>query len=359
MAAAFAASAAVRPSLRGAVRHAVSARRSGITASRPRRRGTICAQRLDNGVHQDALQRFASELSAAHAHLANASELLRPARGAAERARAEGVDMGRLSTAYGHVLAREARTLGERLDAGVAATALADSASMAAPAAMHEFEFWLRSGGEDGGAEMSAMYGFVLGRALDAAALELDAVRVAAGLRDACTAGAAFPMDDATYDAEFGVLQAHADALTAVAWERVSDEFFSGLRGKEGVDDLEGDGFVLGVSGITKGSGERVGETAEVEVVLHGRFFDGRSFVVPTYSDGLHRPPDTVRVQLAEVPKALRSCVVGMRVGECRCVFLHTYAAVEIVELFGDREKFPPNVALVFDVYLQAVNRGE
>eukprot|EP00171_Calliarthron_tuberculosum_P014333 IDg14333t1 len=128
------------------------------------------------------------------------------------------------------------------------------------------------------------------------------------------------------------------------------------LRANDGVLDMENDGFVLAIDGVSNMNSAVASAGDVVELVLHGRFLDGRSFVVPTYSDGLDCPPDTVRVQLDEVPGALRNGIVGMRIGECRALFLHTYAAVDVIDLFGARDKFPPNVALVFDIYLQGVH---
>lgn len=340
-------------------------RRSTIVRTR-RRQCVIASNNVSssNSTQCDALARFATELSDAHVHIDAASELLTPAMGAAERAEKSGVDIGALSIAYGHVLSKDAGKVGERLDIDAVAIALIDTANTSGaldvepPASMQEFEMWLSTDGLRDSGTMSSMYGYVLGRALRASALELDVTLVADGLR-AGVDGAAFPMEERTYDEKFGVLESHAAALTANTWQSVSDTFFGNLRSTNGVADLEGDGFVLAVDGVASDGNEVVAEgdggLPEVDLVLHGRFLDGRSFVLPTHTDGFDMPADTVRVALQQLPGALRSGVLGMRVGQCRTLFLHPYAAVEVLDLFGGRDKFPPNVALVFDIFLHAI----
>ncbi len=327
---------------------------------------TVSAQPV---VDHDPLARFSAELSSAQVHLETAEQQFVSASGAADAAAKEGVDIEKLSIAYGHILAREARKIRSRLNVKQAAIALVDACegrTIEAPPEMSRFETWLREqsesaadGTDDDGCDddMSKMYGYVIGRTLEASALELNPSLVSKGLEEGCAISPTpFPMEESKYDAQFDILSGHAASLTARQWERRADEFFAKLRGTSNVADLENDGFVLAIEGNTRGDGSSVTASDVVDVILHGRFLDGRSFVVPTYSDGVDAPPDTVRIPLEDMPSSLRSGIIGMRVGECRALFLHTYAAVEVVDLFGGTDKFPPNVALVFDIYLSNIH---
>lgn len=334
-----------------------------------RQRSIIVTASAQPVIDHDPLARFDTELRNAHSHVDAAEHEFVSASGAAEAASKEGVDMDKLSLAYGHILARDARKIGSRLDIKQAGIGLVDACTgkvKEAPFEVSQFEAWLRqrttkstNSTDDGDCDtdMSKMYGYFIGRTLEASALELDPTLVSKGLEEGCNITTIpFPMEESKYDAQFDILSGHATSLTARNWERMADEFFANLKNAEYVTDLENDGFVLAIDGNTRCEGPSVTGSDVVDVILHGRFLDGRSFVVPTYSDEVDGLPDTVRIPLKDMPSSFRSGIVGMKAGQCRALFLHTYAAVEVVELFGGADKFPPNVALVFDIFLHRIH---
>jgi FKBP-type peptidyl-prolyl cis-trans isomerase len=150
-----------------------------------------------------------------------------------------------------------------------------------------------------------------------------------------------------------GALMHHSNRADA-------EKFFEVARASEGVRSLRPDGTVLSLDGSFAAPESAAAASLQdtVRVVIAGRLLDGRSFMVPTYSDGPHKEPDSVVIPLSDMPENLALGVVGMREGEVRTIYIHPDASEGIASLFS-AQPFPPQSVMIFDFKLMSTNAGE
>lgn len=331
------------------------------------------------GAEQAVREVFTTETERAR-HILESLEVVVPM-GTRERAVERGVDMSAIAVAYGHVLARSIVALEMPLDP----VAVSDGCrkgygpSIYTPMAPAAFESWLMiakgEAGTDADAngsrarpsrplkgdelrDVSLMYGSMIGRTMYLAALELDVEIVAdAVLRFLRDGERVFPMSEDSYNAMFENLQRCAATVLGNSNLELADTFFDSLRAQPGVIDLQGDGFVLAINGLTPAPSSQpaVDDTNTIHVALQCRLLDGRSILVPTYSDGDDAEPDYLETSLEHMPHALASGIRGLRPLESRTVFMHPYAAHEVIPVFGLRDEFPPQAGLVFDLFVRRI----
>ena len=292
--------------------------------------------------------------------------------GTADLARARNIPMQQLSTAYGHILAKNIlndipATLNHALIASSCRTAMTSTV----PVDALKFDTHLSSvrstSGDESGKraeslsteqvdEFSSMYGHILGRTVRMAALELDPEALSEGLLQRLNdAESQFPMPDAEYDLAFDNLQDCAADVLGTSNVDAADIFFKSLKANEAVTDVQGDGYILCVQGMSCKEDEDMSREAKisdtVHVVLRVRLLDGRTLVLPMYDED---EPQYVEFTLDQVPPALGSGIVDMKAGDCRTLFYHPYAACEILSLFV-ADQMPPQSGLVVDVRLKRI----
>jgi peptidylprolyl isomerase len=288
--------------------------------------------------------------------------------GSAKIAADHGLDIPNLSRAYGMVLGRQMLQLGvedlvpERIIDGISFGWRNEEVPMDLTLFENKIQHLLDENADDSSLSkevvdplemiaLSQMYGYLLGTTLRMSCLELQEHLVADGFRTVIVEpDIALPLDPQEYDRQFMELQQIAAALMHDSNIADANRFFNLARRSPGVIRLRPDGLILGLEGTYRApttASQALGSDTAL-VVVAGRLLDGRSFLVPTYSDGIDREADTISIPLPGVPEGLSLGVVGMRPGEVRTVYIHPDASDGIAALFS-AQPFPPQSVLIFD----------
>jgi hypothetical protein len=290
--------------------------------------------------------------------------------GTAKIAADHGLDIVRLSRAYGMVLGRQMLQLGiddlvpERIIDGIAFGGRNEEVPMDIDLFESKIQNILDGSANDSAAfhyrdplemiALSQMYGYLLGTALRMSCLELNESHVADGFRAVIVElDVPMPLDPEEYDRQFMELQQIAAALMHQSNLADADRFFGFARCTAGIASVRADGLILFQEGIFRAPDSDAQATSSdtVHAVVAGRLLDGRSFLVPTFSDGVDCEADAISIPLAGVPEALSVGIIGMRPGEVRTVFIHPEANDGISALFS-AQPFPPQSTLIFDFKL-------
>jgi hypothetical protein len=284
--------------------------------------------------------------------------------GAAQIAADRSVDMSSLSRMYGAILAGQMLQL--NIDE-VQPEMVIDGMHLGwrdleSPMDVAAFELLMKDGNLDEASasevkSLSQMYGFLLGTTLRMSCLELNLELVAGGFRTRCTnPDMVMPLEPAEYDRQFMELQQIAGALQFDSNLADADRFFNRARGASNMQRVREDASIIYLKGSYCAPEEKpmvMGEDT-ILVVIAGRLLDGRAFLVPSFSDGVEKPADTVSIPLSAVPKNLAAGIIGMRENEVRTIYIHPRAAEGISALFS-AQPFPPNSAVIFDVLLSKI----
>lgn len=292
--------------------------------------------------------------------------------GASAMATSRDVDMPLIAKSYGHVLAKSILdTIPVKLDEDRLASgcfAAAEGRSEPLPLPPFVFEQWLASVKSSTKAEktdpkqismLSEMYGHMLGRTVRLTAFELDGMILANSLKEKLQdPKTVFPMPEEDYERMFGILEACATAVLGTSNLDSADRFFGVLKEEADVWDVQGDGYILSVSGgfVEKGGKSRGADpTQTVRFAWRVRLLDGRCLFLPNFSDGDDKEPDFYEATMERLTPALKSILMGMKVGETRTAFFHPYAALEVLEMVMPADQFPPQAGLVVDLYLNEI----
>lgn len=293
--------------------------------------------------------------------------------GAAEMARGRGVDMERLGEAYGGVIAESVRkNVGERVDKEAFVESFMAGGKGARRCGVEAlvFESWIGMMGGDGGkgeveevggkelGMLSRAYGWSVGRSVWLTGFEWDVDIVGKAVREGLEDGSkGRTMGEVEYNGMFDIV---ADcAATVMGTQKMEDAelFFAILRAEEGVEDLQGDGYVLGMRGQYRnedeGAIEVQGESA-VKFGLRIRLLDGKALYVPKFDGGVQ---NDLEGRVEEMPTGLGSILTGMKEGESRTAFFHPYAAAEILEMVMSFDELPGQTGVVVDVFLNDIQQ--
>lgn len=287
--------------------------------------------------------------------------------GTAELARSRNLPIDALSTAYGHILAKNILSdLPISLNHDKLASSCQDAMTCDMDLDPAKFDTYLSrirlitpkspdpNLSSEQLDEFSGMYGAMLGRTVRLAALELNPAELSTGLSQRLNdQSLPFPMKEEEYDTAFNGVQDCAADILGTSNVEAADTFFKTLKENDAVQGIQKDGYIFAVPGqdVALESEPAVTASDIVHVVFRVRLLDGRTLVLPVYQDD---EPDFVEIPLAQVPAALSGAMSGMRVGECRTVFYHPYAACEIMRLFV-AERLPPQSGLVIDILLKTI----
>lgn len=288
--------------------------------------------------------------------------------GAAAMARGRGVNMERLARAYGGVIAAHVRkTVGSNVDkeAFVESFMAGGKGKQRCGVRALVFESWMgmmdgkgRTGemqGEDLGM-LSRAYGWSVGRSVWLAGLEWDFEILGRAVGEWMESGGKRDvMDEEEYNRMFDIVADCAATVMGKQKFEDADGFFEMLRKEEDVEDLQGDGYVLGVRGRYRNDNERareVGVGCVVKFGLRVRLLDGKALYVPRLDEGVR---NDIEGRLEEMPPGLISVLTGMKEGESRTAFLHPYAAAEMLEIVMSFDEFSDQsqTGAVVDVFLK------
>lgn len=176
---------------------------------------------------------------------------------------------------------------------------------------------------------MSDMYGRILGRNVRLSGMEWDVDVVLESTTQWLQGVRKEEMGADQYATQFGTLMDCASEALGAGKIDAADKFFLEMKKMDGVIDVQGDGYVLGVWGKGRGEGNEVTLDSHVKLGLRVRLLEGRALLVPKFGeDG-----GEFDGALDMLPMALVCVIQGMRKGEVRSAFFHPYAAHEVLEL--------------------------
>jgi len=199
--------------------------------------------------------------------------------------------------------------------------------------------------------KLSLAYGHALGQSLVNSGLGLDPRQVVVGFEGSALHNKEFPMPLPEYERQMGVLQNVATEYLARVNMEDATRFFEEAGADSSIRVLEAD-RVLVESGEVAPDESKPAAAAEatVLVLLQGRLLDGRFFYTYPSADESGENVHPLTLPLPGAPPALTAGLLGMREGEERTLYVHPSASEGMADMFGDL--LPPNALLIFDLEL-------
>lgn len=204
--------------------------------------------------------------------------------------------------------------------------------------------------------QFAATYGALAGRTARLSALQLCPELLVAGVKQRLTQPeSSLPMSEAEYEDAFSKLQNVAAEVLGTGHVDAADKFFAQLKSQRDIHHVLSDGYALSIG--PHATSKAVEEEDVAILGIRARLFDGRILIDSGEEVDTNGDLNFVRVDLKDVCQAFVNAIVGMSVGTFRTVFYHPYAAREVAPLFAQWE-LPPQSALVVDLYLHDFQRG-
>lgn len=199
--------------------------------------------------------------------------------------------------------------------------------------------------------KLSLAYGHALGQSLVNSGLGLDPRRVVVGFEGSALHNKEFPMPLPEYERQMGVLQNVATEYLARVNMEDATRFFEEAGADSSIRVLE-EGRVLVESGEVAPDASKPAAEADatVLVLLQGRLLDGRFFYTYPSADESGDNVHPLTLPLNGAPPALTAGLLGMHEGEERTLYVHPSASEGMADMFGDL--LPPNALLIFDLEL-------
>lgn len=206
--------------------------------------------------------------------------------------------------------------------------------------------------------KLSLAYGHALGQSLVNSGLGLDPRRVVVGFEGSALHNKEFPMPLPEYERQMGVLQNVATEYLARVNMEDATRFFEEAAADSSIRVLEA-GRVLIESGEVAPDASKPAAAADatVLVLLQGRLLDGRFFYTYPSADESGENVHPLTLPLAGAPPALTAGLIGMHEGEERTLYVHPSASEGMADMFGDL--LPPNALLIFDLELVSASAPE
>jgi len=186
--------------------------------------------------------------------------------------------------------------------------------------------------------KVSAAFGHLIGKNLEALGFEFDMEQLIKGLRDSL-AGKTSPMSEA--ECVQAVSQIQENAFNKLAQEnlKIAEEFLAKNRKKQDIQIAEEGKLQYIIE--QEGKGEEVQSHFSPIIHYTGRFADGKVF-------GCSKEDEMI--SLDEIIPGFSKGIVGMKEGEKRTLYIHPDLG------YGTSGYLPPNSLLTFEIELIKAN---